>query len=85
LGLLRLSSNGSLGMGWRFPAGDGSHRLCGWYRGSYQCRCSRSGHGTLCRQAWWLPCRSSYHTSQHHLRVHGYVIPLVGMVRFQCR
>ena len=28
---------------------------------------------------------SWYHTSQHHLRVHGYVIPLVGMVRFQCR
>ena len=51
LGYYRLSSNGPLGMGWRFPAGDGSHRLCGWYRGSYQCRCSRSGHGTLCRQA----------------------------------
>ena len=29
--------------------------------------------------------RDVYKRQQHHLRVHGYVIPLVGMVRFQCR
>ena len=49
-GYHRLSSYGPLGMGWRFSAGDGSHRLCVLSRSSHSWRSSRSGHGPRCMQ-----------------------------------
>ena len=80
-----LSAYGSLGVGRRISAGDGSHRLCRRHRGAHQRRHIGFHHVPHDRQARRLAQGTPHHAAQHNVRVHGHVVPMARMVRIQRR